>query len=158
MIRARRCGLSLAGCALALSLPSVPAAQAQPPAMTRPALPTAAAIVPTLDPLIARPVSELSEAVNRYAADRSALFRRYDVQYSGARGTRAREFYGEWQARLRQVDFRKLGQDARIDYLLLDSRLKYELELLKREDRKFAEMGELLPFAPRAVLRSRAAL
>jgi len=117
--------------------------------MTRPALPTAAAIVPTLDPLIARPVSELSEAVNRYAADRSALFRRYDVQYSGARGTRAREFYGEWQARLRQVDFRKLGQDARIDYLLLDSRLKYELELLKREDRKFAEMGELLPFAPR---------
>ena len=119
------------------------------PAVQRPTIPSPAAIVPALDPLIARPVSELSEAVNRYAADRSALLRRYDVQYSDARNARARGFYTEWQSRLRQVDFRKLGQDARIDYLLLDSRLKYELELLRREQKEFDEMAALLPFAGR---------
>ena len=119
------------------------------PAVQRPTIPSPAAIVPALDPLIARPVSELSEAVNRYAADRSALLRRYDVQYSDARTARARAFYTEWQSRLRQVDFRKLGQDARIDYLLLDSRLKYELELLRREQKEFDEMAALLPFAGR---------
>ncbi len=124
-------------------------AQTQRPMVPRPAIPAVSAIVPALDPLIARPVSELSEAVNRYAADRSALYRRYDVQYSGAQSTRVREFYTEWQGRLRQVDFRKLGQDARIDYLLLDSRLKYELEYLRRDEQEFAEMAALLPFAPR---------
>ena len=120
------------------------AAPASPPAR-----PSASAIVPALDPLIARPTSELADAVSRYAADRSALFRRYDVQYSKSRGSRAREFYAEWQARLRQVDFRKLGQDARIDYLLLDARLTYELELLRREEKEYAEMAALMPFAPR---------
>jgi uncharacterized protein (DUF885 family) len=109
----------------------------------------ASAIVPALDPLLARPTSELADAVNRYAADRSALFRRYDVQYSKSRSARAREFYSEWLTRLHQVDFRKLGQDARIDYLLLDSRLKYELELLRREDKEYAEMAAIMPFAPR---------
>ncbi len=125
--------------------------QRQPgrPVVQPPAIPATAAIVPALDPLIARPVSELSEAVNRYAADRSALLRRYDVQYSDPRNARARGFYSEWQSRLSQVDFRKLGQDARIDYLLLDSRLKYEIELLRREQKDFAEMAALLPFAGR---------
>ena len=62
------------------------------PSVTPPPIPTASAIVPALDPLIARPTSELADAVSRYAADRSALFRRYDVQYSKSRGARAREF------------------------------------------------------------------
>ena len=114
-----------------------------------PPIAPASAIVPALDPLLARPISEMADAVSRYAADRSALFRRYDVQYSKSRAARAREFYNEWLTRLHQVDFRKLGQDARIDYLLLDSRLKYELELLRREDKDYAEMAAVMPFATR---------
>ena len=156
MVHSRRSLTFVAGAASAvLALVAPLAAQpARPPqqgrpSVQRPTIPATSAIVPSLDPLIARPVSELSEAVNRYAADRSALLRRYDVQYSAARGERARGFYTEWQARLREVDFRKLGQDARIDYLLLDSRLKYELELLRREQKEFGEMAALLPFAPR---------
>ncbi len=125
------------------------AQSARRPIAAAPAIPPASAIVPALDPLIARPSSELADAVNRYAADRSALFRRYDVQYSTSRAARAREFYSEWQARLRKVDFRKLGQEARIDYVLLDARLTYELELLRREGKEFGEMAALMPFAPR---------
>ena len=159
MIRPRLRSLVIAGFAAAGTLAAgrpaaAQAAQPTParpghPVVQRPAIPPASAIVPSLEPLIARPVSELSEAVNRYAADRAALLRRYEVQYSTARAERARAFYTEWRSRLGQVDFRKLGQDARIDYLLLDSRLKYELELMRREEREFAEMAALLPFAPR---------
>ena len=159
MIQSRRGRLALVGSvsvaasivAMAGSVAAQPSqnAPAGRPSVQRPSVPAPAAIVPALEPLIARPVSELSEAVNRYAADRAALLRRYDVQYSDARNARARGFYTEWRSRLRQVDFRKLGQDARIDYLLLDSRLRYELELLGRDQREFAEMAALLPFAPR---------
>jgi uncharacterized protein (DUF885 family) len=146
--RPRHARLTIVGLAFALAAPS---ADAQGPrgSVSVPVTAPASAIVPALDPLIARPTSEMADAVNRYAADRSALFRRYDVQYSTSRAARAREFYTEWLTRLHQVEFRKLGQDGRIDYLLLDSRLKYELELLRREQKEYAEMAALMPFAPR---------
>lgn len=37
--------------------------------------------------------SELRDLVSRYSADRSALQRRWDVEYSAARRDRMREFY-----------------------------------------------------------------
>ena len=103
--------------------------------------------VPPLAQLVAAPSSELRDVVERYAADRAALLRRYDAEYSPERQRRLREFYQAWEARLRELDFDRLGVEGRIDYVLLDHELRYQLALLDREERLFAEVEPLLPFA-----------
>src|SRR5690606_5661485 len=103
--------------------------------------------VPPLAALVAAPASELRDVVERYAADRAVLLRRYDAPYSPERQRRMREFYQAWQARLRELDFDRLGVEGRIDYILLEHELRYELALLDREERVFAETESLLPFA-----------
>lgn len=111
--------------------------------------PRASELAPSLGPLVDRPASELREVVARYTADRGAMLRRYDVAYSEIRRERLREFYQAWRGRLREIDFDRLGVEGRIDYVLLDSRIRYELELLDREQRLLAEMSGMLPFARR---------
>jgi uncharacterized protein (DUF885 family) len=106
------------------------------------------AIVPPFAPLVAAPASELRDVVERYAADRAVLLRRYDAEYSPERQRRMREFYQAWQARLRELDFDRLGVEGRIDYILLDHELRYRLALLDRDEAMLAEMQPLLPFAP----------
>ncbi|MFO7261993.1 MAG: DUF885 family protein [bacterium] len=103
--------------------------------------------VPPLAALVAAPASELRDVVERYAADRAVLLRRYDAPYSPERQRRMREFYQAWQARLRELDFDRLGVEGRIDYILLEHELRYQLALLDREERVFAETESLLPFA-----------
>ena len=81
--------------------------------------------------------SELRDSVALFTSDRAALGRRWTVEYSPARRARFRTFYSDWQARLAKVDFNKLSQEGRIDYLLLGNKLRYEVAQLGREeDRK----------------------
>jgi len=91
--------------------------------------------------------SELRDTVDRYATDRAALLRRYDVPFSPARQERMRAYYEEWGSRLRAMNFDALGLEGRVDYVLLDHEVTYQLELLVREGRQFAEMRAWLPFA-----------
>ncbi len=91
--------------------------------------------------------SELRDTVELFSADRAALLRRYAVDYSPARRERMRRFYGEWRDRLARVDFSALSPEGRVDDILLDNRLRYELSLLDREDRQFTEMAPWVPFA-----------
>jgi hypothetical protein len=93
-------------------------------------------------------VSELRDDVERYATDRAALLRRYDVAYSPARQERMTTFYDEWRARLRDLDFGAFGVEGKVDYVLLDHELAYQQALLARDGQRFAEMGPWLPFAP----------
>ena len=91
--------------------------------------------------------SELRDSVALFSTDRSALLRRWTVDYSPARRARFKAFYTEWRARLARVDFAKLGQEGRIDYILLDNRLRSELDQLAREEKHAVEMAPLVPFA-----------
>lgn len=91
--------------------------------------------------------SELRDSVALFSTDRSALMRRWTVDYSPRRRARFKEFYTDWRARLAKVDFNKLGQEGRIDYILLDNRLRSELDQLAREEKQAAEMEPLVPFA-----------
>jgi len=103
--------------------------------------------VPKLSTLIGRPGSELADVVDRFQADQSSLTRRYDAVGSPQQRTRMRQFYANWKTRLAEVDFEKLGQEGRIDYVLLDSYLTHQQALLDRQDRQRAETAALLPFA-----------
>lgn len=91
--------------------------------------------------------SELRDIVARFVADRNALQRRWNVEWSPARRQRFREFYRGWAARLAELDFDKLSRQGRIDYILLSYRLRHELALLDREEKLFAEAAPLVPFA-----------
>ena len=91
--------------------------------------------------------SELRDSVASFTTDRAALLRRYTVEYSPARRERLRAFYGDWQARLGRIDFDRLGTEGRIDWVLLNNRVRRELDQLQREERLMAEMAPLVPFA-----------
>ncbi len=102
---------------------------------------------PDLIPVMALPASELKEVVAHYSADRDGLRRRYDVQYSSTRRERLRAFYKDWAARVKEIDFNRLGIEGRIDHVLLNNELGYQQELLDREEMLVNEMQPLIPFA-----------
>ncbi len=121
-------------------LTCVAAAPSLPPASALSTLSAAAQETPAS-------TSELTDLVERYAADRAALYRRYDADYSLARRARLRDFYADWRTRVGEIDFDALGVEGRIDHVLMQNDLRYQLGLLDREERDFAEMESLLPFA-----------
>ncbi len=125
--------------AAALSLPLV--AQTQPTGPVPGAQYTA-----ELHPLLRLRPSELREVIDRYAADRAAMLRRFDARYSPVRRDELRGFYSGWRSALQKLDFNALAQSGRVDYVLLDTQLQYELRLLEREQRVLTETSTLVPF------------
>ncbi len=105
------------------------------------------ASIPKPAALMGRPPSELAEVLYRYAADQQSLARRYDAPDSPLQRKRMRVFYQGWRTRLKEIEFDKLKQEGRVDYVLLDNLLKYQLTLLDRADKQRAEQASLMPFA-----------
>jgi uncharacterized protein (DUF885 family) len=103
--------------------------------------------VPNLAGLVERSESELAPVVERYSADRAALSRRWDVAYSPTRQARFREFYEEWTENLNELDFDNLSVEGKIDFVLMQTELRYELESLDRDEHQLQEMEPLIPFA-----------
>jgi len=119
---------------------SVAAAQSRPDPLSS---------VPALGPLVARPTSDLADVIDRFSTDRTVLGRRYDAPDSPDQRTRMRALYTAWQARLNEVDFSKLTQEARVDYVLLDRYLGHQIALLDRREKIRAAERPLVPFADR---------
>jgi uncharacterized protein (DUF885 family) len=103
---------------------------------------------PDLRVLVEMEDSDLARVVSRYSADREALLRRWDVAYSPVRRQRLSAFYEGWLQQLGEMEMETLGLEGRIDYVLLLSELRFELELLEREARLAAELHSLVPFLP----------
>jgi hypothetical protein len=104
---------------------------------------------PSLAPLVAHSGSELANVVERFSADQGSLSRRYDARQSPDQRRRMRDFYTTWRTRLAEVNFDKLSQEGRVDYVLLDNHLVYQLALLDRQDKNRQETLVLHPFADR---------
>ena len=115
-----------------------PTSAERSPALTAPVTP--------LRSLVDRRASELVDVVQQYSADRGALNRRWDADYSPVRRERMRAFYEGYRARLRELDFDALGLEGRIDYILLDTELRSELAQIAREDSLGAEMDSIAGF------------
>jgi hypothetical protein len=79
------------------------------------------ASVPPLATLVNRTSSELADVVERFAADQQSLGRRYDANESPAQRRRMRAFYSGWRTRLSELNFDRLAQEGRVDYVLLDN-------------------------------------
>lgn len=106
----------------------------------------ARAYVPPADQVIGSTSSELRELVDRYQVDRATLLRRWHVEYSPLRRDRQREFVAGWKETLANMVFEQLSQEGRIDHVLLRTKLEYEVQLLDREERLWAQVEPLLPF------------
>src|SRR5947207_2578807 len=101
---------------LVAALTAAPVAGAQ---ASKPVVRNDSSTVPALQPLVGQPASELTDVVQRFSADQNSLNRRYDAFDSPEQRTRMRAFYAAWRARLGDVDFAGLGQEGRVDYVLL---------------------------------------
>jgi uncharacterized protein (DUF885 family) len=137
----------LAGLLLALAPVSAqqPAGIQLPPDAKR-TFAAPAAYVPDLAALVAA-TSELRDVVQRFSTDRQALLRFYTVPGSVERRTRLRAFQDAWLQALQAIDFAKLSQEAKADYILLRTHLEYQQALLGREERNEREIAPLVPFA-----------
>ena len=86
-------------------------------------------------------------AVERYTTDLRALQRWWDVPFSVQRRARERAFFEAWRSGLDALAFEDFGTDDRVDWLLLQNRLEYELRRLEADGVKWTETEPLLPFA-----------
>ncbi len=128
---------------LAAALPLAPlAASAQNPATW----------APTLWPLENPSPSELRDVVSRFTSDREALSRRFDAPHSPGRRGALRALTQAWQDRIAAIDFEPLSAEGRIDWILLSRRLRHDLRLLGREDRRLAESAPIAPFQEKLLL------
>ena len=105
-------------------------------------------------PLGAAEQSELDDAgsavrplIMRYTADRVSLSHVYDATLSEVRRNRFTKFYDDWIADLQSVDFDRLSEEGKVDYLLFDNHLRYQLRQLAIHEKQEAEISTLLPFA-----------
>lgn len=90
---------------------------------------------------------QLAGVIKRFTADRGSLTRFYSAPYSPIKRKRFKQFYTEWLDALKQIDFGKLNQQEQVDYVLFKIQLDYELRQLDLEEKRFAEMEPLIPFA-----------
>ena len=90
---------------------------------------------------------DLREIVERYHSDETSLIRFYNLPESPTTLNALRGFYESWRDSLRGVDFDALGLEGKIDFVLLQNRIRYELRQLVEVKRRQDEMAPLLPFA-----------
>ncbi len=133
-------GVAAGGAAAGLAQAQAPRATPRPDAM---------ASIPQLSTLVGLPASELADVVDRFSVDQTSLNRRYDATGSPEQRVRMREFDTGWRARLHDVDFDKLSQEGRVDYVLLDNYVHHQLDLLDRQQLQRGETAVLVPFADR---------
>ncbi|HUQ47134.1 MAG TPA: DUF885 family protein [Gemmatimonadaceae bacterium] len=105
--------------------------------------------VPDLAQLVARPQSEMTTVVVRFSEDLKSLEQRYDSPNSPAQRPRMRVFYNDWTRHLKSIDFDRLSQEGKVDYVLLNNYFKHEIFLIDRQETLRGEIGSLVPFADR---------
>ena len=140
------CALTVVLCCSAASRGQTPATRLPKQTPASPAHP-ASAYVPDLPSPIDASASELADTVERYTLDRAALTRRYPVEQSPVRKQKMREFHEAWLSRLSKLEFDRLSQHGKVDYILLGKRLRYEVRLIDQSAAQPAGLTALLAFA-----------
>lgn len=85
--------------------------------------------------------------IQRYETDRKELARFYGPRVlSKSHAKRLEKFYDESMATLQAIDFEKLSQTERVDYLLMRHQLEYRKNTLTTNERKLGEIENLVGF------------
>lgn len=91
-------------------------------------------------------VGVMRDLLHRYETDRRALRRSYSTPMSKAKAKRDLDFLKQWVYELDRVDFDRLRQDEKIDFLLLKNQIRHEAKQLKQETQRIEESAALVPF------------
>ena len=137
--------LSALACALGASLLISAASGSDGTLAAQDRLLSHGAQVPPLEAMGDPAPSELVDAVRRYAADRAAIRRRYDLE-SPRRWERHEAFLAEWSRHLDEVAYDDLGVEGRVDYQLLRNRIRSDRQEVERIRTRAREMAPFLPF------------
>jgi uncharacterized protein (DUF885 family) len=92
-------------------------------------------------------LSAMRGLIEHYSTDRAALQRYYSIDVSTTRVERLRRYYEEQLRKLETVDFKALDQDGRIDFLLFQNQVRFELRELDHDQKRVSEVAGLLPFS-----------
>ena len=95
-----------------------------------------------------RPVAgttDLREMIQQFSADQRSLLRTYAVFSANSRRERMKRFYDDSLVSLKLVDFDRLNQDGKIDYVVLQHYLNHRLHVLTLESQQYAEMSYGFP-------------
>ncbi len=128
-----------------LAIAGAVALRAQAPHATR-TFSSPADYMPDPTKLAAALPAELRDLVDCFATDRAAILRFYTIPGSAIRRARMKTFYEAWLKTLPAIDFDRLSQEGKVDYVLLRTKIDYEAALVAREDRVQLTIGPLLPF------------
>jgi uncharacterized protein (DUF885 family) len=93
----------------------------------------------------------MRDAIERYRTDTRNIQRFFDVSYSTTRRGHLREVANAWLGGIGALDFGAMDQDDRIDFLLFQNLLRYELRRHDLEDAKREETLGLIPFGDEIV-------
>ncbi len=92
-------------------------------------------------------VSITRSLIERYELDLGNLKRFYRVDFSETTFKRIDKHHQEYQEKLASLDFDKLSQAGKIDYLLFKTHLHYERKDLNTERKRISEVMEIAPWA-----------
>lgn len=90
--------------------------------------------------------AEMEAVIKEYEADLSSVGQFYDLTWSVTRFDRLDRLQHDWTGRLARIDFDRLDQHGRVDWLLLRTQIQTELDSQALDRKRLAEMAELLPF------------
>lgn len=98
--------------------------------------------------LVAQAPTDLRVRIETLSADLATIGRRWDVPMSAERRERQRERLLQEQHDLAGIDFGALSRDGQVDWNLLETHVRRELQHLAEAQRRDDELLPLLPFAP----------
>ncbi len=90
--------------------------------------------------------SEMRFILEQYSEDRSSLSRSYNIPMSGLRFNKIKQFLLSRQKEMKKLNFNSMGRGGKIDYLMYDNLLKYELKKIVIEKERNRDITKLLPF------------
>ncbi len=84
--------------------------------------------------------------IRRFQADQASLNHVWDVPGAPGVTRRERRFLRRWEEALTRVDFAGLDPAGRVNWILFREELRFRRGELKRQEARFAELAEFLPF------------
>jgi len=90
--------------------------------------------------------SEFRPMIERYQVDLRDLNRMYPLSFSPTRKAKAEEFFAGQIKLMDGVKFEALSEDGRLDFTLFRSHLEHQRKQLGDDDRKNAEVEQLVPY------------
>jgi len=91
--------------------------------------------------------SEMEPAIQRFESDLRSVERTNPTGIAPSRRARLKQFYLEWLEWVEKREFSGMGLEGKTDFVLFRNHLQYELRHLDVEEKQYAEMEPLIPFA-----------